>query len=485
MGANRRAVLIGGLAAAASVVGVAVAGRTESTADPTNLGPGALPHGLDGEIHFDQATRAAAADDFGHLVHKMPTGVLLPGSGDDVARTVRWSRGLRGKIAPQGQSHSVWGRSQTDRGVVVDMSTLHSVHSVQGDRVVVDAGTKWSEVLAATLPTGKTPPVLPDYIELSVGGTLVVGGVGATTATYGVVADNVIELEVVTGRGDKVTCSAHRNADLFNAVRAGLGQVGVITKATLKLVDAPASVRRFQLFYPDLATMLRDQRLLAGDNRFDAVQGAIAGSPAGGIAFKIDAAKFFTGNAPDDNALLAGLSDNPAQRAPSTLEYFAYVNRLAALESLLRGNGQWFFPHPWLTTFIGDSRVEAVVGDELSRLNPATDLGQFGQVVLSPLKRSAITSPLLRTPSDALIYAFNFVRVPGTDDAANAQRLVDVNKQVYGRVKAAGGTLYPVSALPLDRNGWRQHFGSAFRDLENAKRRYDPSDVMTPGYEVF
>jgi FAD/FMN-containing dehydrogenase len=83
------------------------------------------------------------------------------------------------------------------------------------------------------------------------------------------------------------------------------------------------------------------------------------------------------------------------------------------------------------------------------------------------------------------MYAFNFVRVPATDDAANAQRLVDVNKQVYGRVKAAGGTLYPVSALPLDRNGWRQHFGSAFRDLENAKRRYDPSDVMTPGYEVF
>jgi FAD/FMN-containing dehydrogenase len=51
--------------------------------------------------------------------------------------------------------------------------------------VVVDAGAKWSEVLAATLPQGLTPPVLTDYLELSVGGTLVVGGIGGTTSRYG------------------------------------------------------------------------------------------------------------------------------------------------------------------------------------------------------------------------------------------------------------------------------------------------------------
>ncbi|HEV7651680.1 MAG TPA: FAD-binding protein [Actinophytocola sp.] len=487
MVANRRAVLAGGLAAAASVVGVAgVAGANAlSSQDSAGLRPNNPPGGLNGRIHFDQATRDAAADDFGHIVHKTPVGVLTPESSRDVETTVRWTRALRGTIAPQGQSHSVWGRSMTSNGVVVDMSALHSVRSVQSDRVVVDAGAKWSEVLAATLPQGKTPPVLADYLELSVGGTLVVGGVGGTTSSYGVQADNVIELEVVTGRGDKVTCSPHRNSDLFDAVRAGLGQVGIVTSATLKLVAAPASVRRFLLVYPDLATFLHDARLLSGDNRFDAVQGAILPSPAGGWVYRLDAAKYFTGDAPDDAALTAGLSDVAASRQASTLAYFDYLNRLAGLEAALRGNGQWFFPHPWLTTFIGDSRVESVVSDELTRVNPPADLGMFGQVVLSPIKRSAISSPLLRTPSDSLVYAFNFVRVPTTADAANAQRLVDVNKQIYGRVKAAGGELYPVSALPMSQGDWRQHFGSAFGRLENAKRRYDPSDVMTPGYEVF
>jgi hypothetical protein len=37
------------------------------------------------------------------------------------------------------------------------------------------------------------------------------------------------------------------------------------------------------------------------------VQGAIA-APAGGLAFRLDAAKYFNGEPPDDDALLAGLA---------------------------------------------------------------------------------------------------------------------------------------------------------------------------------
>jgi cytokinin dehydrogenase len=300
----------------------------------------APPPQLDGELRFDEATRQGRADDFGHIVHHVPEGVLLPGSADDVAKTILWTASRGGRFAPQGQRHSTFGRSQVPGGVVADMSTLRSIGAVEGDRVVVEAGATWSDVLRATLAQGKTPPVLTDYLELSVGGTLIVGGVGGTTSAFGVQSDNVIDMEVVTGEGKKVTCSASNNADLFNAVRAGLGQVGVITKATLRLVAAPESVRRFLLVYPDLATMLRDERLLSGDNRFDAVQGAIVAAPGGGIAFRLDAVKYFNGDPPDDKVLLAGLSDDPAQQQPTTIEYFDYLNRFAPFEAALSANGQ-------------------------------------------------------------------------------------------------------------------------------------------------
>jgi cytokinin dehydrogenase len=445
----------------------------------------APPPPLDGELRFDEVTRKAHADDFGHIVHHVPEAVLLPGSAADVARAIRWTARRDGKFAAQGQRHSTFGRSQVPGGIVADMSALRSIGSVEGDQVTVEAGAKWSDVLRATLAQGKTPPVLTEYLELSVGGTLIVGGVGGTTSAFGVQSDNVTGMEVVTGAGEQVTCSASDNAGLFNAVRAGLGQVGVITRATLKLVAAPESVRRFLLAYPDLATMLGDARLLSGDNRFDAVQGAVMAAPGGGTAFRLDAAKNFSGDPPDDNVLLAGLSDDPAKRQPATTGYFDYLNRFAAFEAALRANGQWFFPHPWLMTFIGDSQAERVVGAELDALSPAADLGQFGQVALVPVRRPAISSPLLRMPPDDLCFAFNLVRMPATGDASEASRLVAANKAAYGRVKAAGGTLYPVSALPLSKSEWREHFGPAFGHLEAAKRQYDPGGILTPGYEIF
>jgi cytokinin dehydrogenase len=443
------------------------------------------PPPLDGVLRFDETTRKGRADDFGHIVHHIPEGVLLPGSADDIAKTIQWTAQWGGRFAPQGQRHSTFGRSQVPKGIVADMSTLRRIGPIDGDRVVVEAGAVWSDVLRAALAHGKTPPVLPDYLELTVGGTLIVGGVGGATSAFGVQSDNVIDLEVVTGEGKKVICSASNDADLFNAVRAGLGQVGVIAKATLKLVAAPESVRRFQLVYPDLATMLRDERLLSADNRFDSVQGAIVAAPSGGFAFRLDAVKNFNGDPPDDNVLLVGLSDVLAQRQPTTIEFFDYLNRFAAFEATLRANGQWFFPHPWLMTFIGDSQVESVVNAELDALNPAMDLGPFGQVALVPIPGSAISSPLLRIPADDLCYAFNLVRIPATYDASEANRLIHANEATYARVKATGGTLYPVSAFPMSKGEWRDHFGSAFGQLDAAKQQYDPDEILTPGYEIF
>jgi cytokinin dehydrogenase len=432
----------------------------------------------DADIRLDEPTRAAAADDFGHLVHRMPHAVLRPASARDVAAAVRWADHDGHRFAPQGRRHSVFGRSQVDGGIVADMTALGAVHAVEDDRVVVDAGTTWRDVLAATLPHGRAPAGLPDYLDLSVGGTLAVGGVGARVSRTGSLADNVLELEVVTGRGEVLGCSARDGADLFDAVRGGLGQVGVVTRATLTLVPAAAHVRRHLLFYPDLSTMLADQRLLAREDRFAAVQGAALADPAGGWTFRLDAVA--DGEPASD--LLAGLSDDRQQAQVTTMTQLDHLDRLAQLEQAMRANGQWSLPHPWLTTFVGDTRVGSVVAAELDRLAPA-DLGPFGQVVVSAFRRRSVTSPLLRLPGDDLCFTFNLIRIPATGDTAD--RLVADNRAVYERVRAAGGTLYPASALPMSPGDWREHFGPAFDRLGAAKEAFDPDHVLTPGYEVF
>jgi cytokinin dehydrogenase len=425
------------------------------------------------------------ADDFGHLVHHRPAAVVVPRSGDDIAAAVRRARRDGHQVAAQGRRHSVWGRAQARDGLVLDLTRMRDVGTPSAGHVTVEAGATWRDVLAVTLPAGLTPPVLTDYLDLSVGGTLTVGGVGGTTSTHGAQSDTVAELEVVTGAGEVLRCSADRHADLFDAVRAGLGQVGVIVRATVRLVPAPEQVRRVVATYPDLAGLLADARLVAADRRFDVVRGAVLSPSGSGWTYRLELVRYLAGGPADDAALLAGLTDDPARRELGTEPYAVFVDRLSALEQALRASGQWFLPHPWLTTFVGDSRVEAVVTRELARLDPAADLGPFGQVVLSPIRRAAVGSPMLRLPEEPLCHAFNLIRLPATGDPAEMARLVRENTGTYRRARRDGGTLYPVSAFPMSAEDWRRHLGPVYHRLRRAKQRYDPEGLMTPGYDVF
>jgi hypothetical protein len=145
---------------------------------------------------------------------------------------------------------------------------------------------------------------------------------------------------------------------------AAADDCGHIVHRTPKGVLLPGSDQDVAKAIRDLRTLLTDEWLLAADNRFDAVQGAVLLTPTG-WTYRLDAVAQFSGNnPPDDNALLAGLSDDRPAAQVSTLPYFDDLNRFAALEQLLRSKGQWFYPHPWLTAFIGDANIESVVSGE-------------------------------------------------------------------------------------------------------------------------
>jgi cytokinin dehydrogenase len=313
---TRRTVLGGGLGCAAAIAGMA---DDAQAAAMTQRCP-TLP--VTGEFNCGAETLRETAVDFGHIVHKQSKAVFKPGSVADIAALTRWANSNGLKIAARGQGHSTYGRAMTDGGIVVDMSAINTVHRIEQDRVVVDAGATWQTVVDAGLSRGLTPPVLTNYLGLSVGGTLAVGGIGGATSRHGMQTDNVLELDVVTGDGQQLTCSASQNTDLFNAVRGGLGQCAIITRATLRLVKAPERVLRFQLFYPDLHSLTDDQRRVLADGRFDQLQGAFLPHGSGGWRYQLEGAVYYDGGrVPDERSVIAGLSDERAAAVVSDLSY--------------------------------------------------------------------------------------------------------------------------------------------------------------------
>ena len=198
---------------------------------------------LDGELSFDPAVRAQYANDYGHIVHEQPLAVLRPGSVRDIASIVSFARRFGLRIVARGQGHQPFGQAQVSGGIVIDMRSLQQVHTFTADSVEVDAGVSWRTLLQATLSYGLAPPVLTKFLDLTVGGTLSIGGVGLTSLRHGAQVDQTLALQVVTGEGNVVTCSTDEQRDLFEAALAGQGQCAIVTRATLRLERAPAMVR--------------------------------------------------------------------------------------------------------------------------------------------------------------------------------------------------------------------------------------------------
>lgn len=110
-----------------------------------------------------------------------------------------------------------------------------------GDHVRVGAGATWRALLAA-LPPRRLPPVVPGYVDATIGGSLSTGGIGKGSVQAGLAVDHVRELVVVTRDGRVVACSLEREAWLFEAALGGQGAFGAIVEATLPLVATPPRV---------------------------------------------------------------------------------------------------------------------------------------------------------------------------------------------------------------------------------------------------
>ncbi|WP_406193777.1 FAD-binding protein [Kitasatospora sp. NBC_01560] len=507
----RRGLLVG---AAATVIGWNTAGRswavagTDGTTGPDGTaGAGgeagsaasppafaALPP-LDGSVVADPATLARFGGDFGHLVTTAPRAVLRPGSVRDVAAVVGFAHRHRIPVAMNGQSgdgvggaselesHSSYGQAGAPGGIAVDARGLGRILSVTPGRAVVEAGVTWAQLTDAALAQGWAPPCLTDFLHLSVGGTLSVGGIGGAVHRYGLQVDTVESVDVVTGTGRLVTASPTANRDLFDAVLAGGGQAGIIVRATLRLVRARERALVFNLFYDDLAVYLADQERLMTERRFDLQVGEVVRNAAGtGWRYKVEAVAHYDGAAvPDRAALLRGLRCVAAETTVVDQTAREYAFRVDGFAGYLKAAGLWEQPKPWLSLFLPASTTAAFMREAEALLTPA-DLGA-GLLLFHPYRTDRLTRPMAVMPAEPVAWHFDLLSfpAPGADSAAALRR----NRLLYDRAVALGGKRYLVGAIPgMTRTDWRRHYGTRWAAAVAAKQRYDPAGILTPGQGI-
>jgi FAD/FMN-containing dehydrogenase len=438
---------------------------------------------LDGVLLFDEASRNAMAVDRGNLFHRIPAAVLKPGSVEDVVKMVQYANQYSLKIVMRGQGHSRYGQSQAEAGIVIDSSTLNAIQPPANDSVDAGPGAFWGDVAKTTLAKNLTPPVFADTMTLTVGGTLSVGGLGNTSQHFGAQVDNATELDVVTGDGRLVTCSLQRESELFNMVIAGLGQCGIIVRARIRLVPAPRGVVLHNLVYDDLETYISDQKRIAMEGRFDHQYGTASRKRNGPWSFTMQLGKFYT--QPDEPNLVPleqGLRFR-SQAEPVRLSYSEYLHRFDARNADEIASGRASRPTPFLAVWIPASATKDYVARILAMSSDVAGADSFS---FWPLNARRFKRPLFKVPDEEIFFSIWMIRSVAPNDPAALSAMLASNRSLRQQMTVVGGKDYRQYGMLIPQAEWVEHFGpDVWRRFSDAKKKFDPNKVLTPGPEIF
>jgi cytokinin dehydrogenase len=435
---------------------------------------------LDGSLLVDEASRREIAIDQGNMFHRVPAAVLRPRSVEDIVAMVRYANQHKLKVAIRGDGHSRYGQTQAEAGLVIDSRSLNAVDVRTPDSADAQPGAFWSSVADATLAKGVTPLVFPSTcLAITVGGTLNAGGMGTTSHLYGAQVDNVAELDVVTGDGHLVTCSAERERELFEMVLAGQGQCGVIVRARLRLMPAPSHIMLHELTYTSLDDYLADHLRLVREAHFDGQYGTIMRDQSGKWRFVIEVGKFFTPpNEPNVRALKGDLRFASAA-APARMTYHDYLFRFEARNAAIPAGR----PSPFITMYIPASATKDYLSNILSLSPEAAALSQFS---FYPLNTRRFTRPLFKVPSEEQAFAFALFRSVKAGDEAALSALLASNRDLLAKMSAVGGKRYAPYSMVISSAEWQAHYGpEVWRRFVVAKARYDPNHVLSPHPAIF
>jgi FAD/FMN-containing dehydrogenase len=97
------------------------------------------------------------------------------------------------------------------------------------------AGITLDQILEVIVPKGWFLPVTPGTKFITVGGAVASDVHGKNHHVDGAFSAHVLEMDVITGSGETLTCSPTKKADLFWATCGGMGLTGIITRIVFDL----------------------------------------------------------------------------------------------------------------------------------------------------------------------------------------------------------------------------------------------------------
>ncbi|EJT72187.1 FAD binding domain-containing protein [Gaeumannomyces tritici R3-111a-1] len=164
-----------------------------------------------------------------------PDCVLEPQNAQEVSQLMKVLAGNSDEFAIKSGGHNPNNRyASVKDGVLISTKKMNEVTIDRARGVVtVGPGNRWDDVFKGLEGSGLAV-VGGRMGNVGVGGFLLGGGLSFLSTQYGWAANNIVEFELVTPNGTIATVSADKHPDVFEVLKGGGNNFGIVTKYVLK-----------------------------------------------------------------------------------------------------------------------------------------------------------------------------------------------------------------------------------------------------------
>ena len=154
----------------------------------------------------------------------------------------------------------------------LDVSGLDRVISVDpiAKTAAVAGMCTYENLVAATLPYGLAPLVVPQLKTITLGGAVTGLGIESTSFRNGLPHESVLEIDILTGDGSIVTATpTNENSDLFFGFPNSYGTPGYSVRLKIELETVQPYVALRHIRFHDLATLQSTMNTIADERSYD------------------------------------------------------------------------------------------------------------------------------------------------------------------------------------------------------------------------
>jgi FAD/FMN-containing dehydrogenase len=155
----------------------------------------------------------------------------------------------------------------------LDVSGLTDVISVDPTAGTADVGgmCTYEDLVAATLPYGLSPLVVPQLKTITLGGAVTGLGIESASFRNGLPHESVLEMDILTGTGELLTVSPEQHSDLYRAFPNSYGTLGYSTRLRIQLESIKPFVALRHVRFNSLTDMVAAMDRIIDTGGFDGV----------------------------------------------------------------------------------------------------------------------------------------------------------------------------------------------------------------------